>query len=161
VEWESRWRWRRSDVYQYFFAAPASGAGFVACEVRCCRWTAGWPTTLDNPQFTGFIESRDGSEPVLLYRQKKFKGELRVSLVQRIDFIYTRDKTYEFNVTLKNGQKLTVEAEGRDFLIVKGETDSGSVSIRHPDPISSVVRISTKKPNREKDLTIQYLEFPR
>jgi len=121
----------------------------------------GQQLAIDNPQFTGFIESRDGSEPVLLYRQKKFRGELKLSLVQRIDFIYTRDRTYEFNVTLKNGQKLTVEADGRDFLTVKGETDSGSVSIRHPDPISTVVRIATEKPNRQKDLTIQYLEFPR
>ena len=121
----------------------------------------GQQLAIDNPQFTGFIGSREGSEPVLLYRQKKFRGELKLSLVQRIDFIYTRDLTHEFNVTLRNGQKLTVEAEGRDFLTIKGDTDSGSVSIRHPDPISTVVRLTTKKTNREKDLTIQYLEFPR
>jgi len=121
----------------------------------------GQQLAIDDAHFTGFIESRDAGDAVLLYRQKKFRGELKLSLVQRIDFIYTRELTYEFNVTLKNGQKLTVEADRRNFLIVQGATDSGSVSIRHPDPISTVVRLSTGKPNREKDLTIQYLEFPR
>ena len=32
-----------------------------------------------NPIFTGFIESRDGGEPVLMYRQKNFHGELNAA----------------------------------------------------------------------------------
>jgi hypothetical protein len=121
----------------------------------------GQQIAIDDPQFTGFIESRDGGEPVLMYREKQFRGEIKLSAIQRIDLTYTKDRTYQLNVTLRNGQKLTVEADRRDFVIVKGSTDSGSVLLKHPDPISPVVRISTKRPDRHNDLTIQYLEFPR
>ena len=121
----------------------------------------GQQLALDNPEWTGFIESRDNGEAVLLYREKQFRGELKLSTIQRVDIAFKKDSPYQLSVTLKNGQKLQVESDRRNFVMVKGSTDSGSILIKHPDPISHVVQLSTKMPNREKDLTIKYLEFPR
>ena len=123
--------------------------------------TGGQQLAIDNPQFSGFIETRDPGEPVLVYRQKQFHGEMKLSAIRRIDVNYQKGKPFQLDVTLKNGNKLSVEAAGREFVIVKGTTDTGTVIIKHPDPISSRVRISTKKANRANDLTIQYLEFPQ
>ena len=115
---------------------------------------------LQNPRFSGFIEDRD-SDAVLMYRQANFHGELPLKSISRIDFgEYKQGKPFPLTVTLKNGQKLEVQSERRDFVMVKGSTDAGSVTIKHPDPISSPVELSTRKPNRKADLTIQYLEFP-
>ena len=61
-----------------------------------------------------------------------------------------------------DGMKVTTDApdERRDFLTIRGKTDFGTVTIKHPDPVSSLVKLVTGKPNRKKGLTIQYLEFP-
>jgi hypothetical protein len=61
---------------------------------------------------------------------------------------------------LKNGQKIEVESERRDALMVQGRTDTGTVVIKHPDPLNAPRRLGARKPNRRDDLTIRYLEFP-
>ena len=115
---------------------------------------------LQNPQFSGFIQSRDG-DAILMYRQANFHGELSLKGISRIDFgEYKEGKPFALTVTLKNGQKVQVQTERRDFVVVKGNTDLGTVTIKHPDPLSSPVKISSRTPNRKNDLTIQYLEFP-
>lgn len=120
----------------------------------------GQQLVVENPQFSGFIESRDG-DAVLLYRQENFHGELSIKSVSRIEFgEYKRGQPFALTVTLKNGSKLEVQSERRDFVMVKGKTDIGAVTIKHPDPIASTIKISTRKTNRKGDLTIQYLEFP-
>jgi len=43
---------------------------------------------------------------------------------------------------------------------VRGKTNFGIVTIKHPDPLSAPLRLSTRSANRKNDLTIQYLEFP-
>jgi len=63
-------------------------------------------------------------------------------------------------VTLRTGQTLQVESEGRNFLSLRGKTDLGTVTIKHPDPISAPTRLTTHQADREKDLTIHYLEIP-
>ncbi len=121
----------------------------------------GKQVSINDPKFAGFIESREGGDAVLLYRDKAVRGEMKISAVQRIDFDYRKGKPFLLTVTLKNGQKLDVETASRQFVTIKGDTGSGSVVIKHPDPVSGPVRISSRKLNRKKDLTIQYLEFPR
>lgn len=111
-----------------------------------------------NPQFSGFIESRpDGS--VLMFRQEKLRGEIQLSTIQRIDIGYTKGGGFPLTVTLKNGQKLEVEANRREFLTIKGKTEFGTITINHPDPITRSVSVIDRKPDRTKDLTIRYLEF--
>ena len=119
----------------------------------------GQQLAIENPQFSGFIESRE-NQAVLLYRQAKFHGELSLDSVRRIDFGYKEGKPFPLTVTLKNGEKLEVQSEKRDFVVLKGMTDGGPVVLKHPDPISTPIHISTRKPNRKDDLTIVYLEFP-
>ena len=116
--------------------------------------------TLADPQFTGFIQTRD-NDSVLLYKQKDFHGELKVNNIQRIDVHYRKGRPYDLSVALKNGQKLDVQSDKRDFLTVKGATDSGFVTIKNPDPLSPKIRLSSHPQNRKHDQTIQYLEFPR
>ena len=120
----------------------------------------GQKVAIDDPQFTGFIETRDNGG-VLLYRQKDFHGELKLTSIQRIDFNYKKGKPYRLALVLKNGQKLDVESDKRDFIMLKGATDTGTVTIKNPDPIAGTVRLSTSGENRKHDQTIQYLEFPQ
>ncbi len=119
----------------------------------------GQTLAIDNPQFTGFIETRDNGG-VLLYRQKDFHGELKLDTIQRIDFGYKKGRPYRLVVTLNNGKTLVVESDKRVFVMLKGATDTGAVTIKNPDPIAGTVRISTSAENRKHDQTIQYLEFP-
>jgi hypothetical protein len=120
----------------------------------------GQQLVLNSADFTGFIEGRN-RDAVLIYRQENFHGEMPLSTVSKLEFgQYKRGKPFPITVTLKNGQKLEVQSERRDFMMVKGRTDFGSVTIKHPDPLSAPVKIRTKSPDRKKDLTIQYLEFP-
>ena len=120
----------------------------------------GQKLVIENPEFSGFIEGRNGAA-VLMYRQQNFHGEMPMSAVSRIEFReYKRGQPFPMTVTLKNGQKLEVQSERRDFVTLKGRTQFGSVTINHPDPVSSPVSLSTRKPNRKNDLTIQFLEFP-
>lgn len=120
----------------------------------------GQQLVVENPEFAGFIEGRSG-DAVLLYRHENFHGELPMRAVSRIDFgQYRRGRPYSMTVTLRNGRKLEVESERRDFVTLKGRTEFGIVTINHPDPITYPLRLSTRKPDRKNDLTIQYLEFP-
>jgi len=121
----------------------------------------GQQVSIQDPHYTGFIETRDTGDAVLMYREKTFHGEIQLSLVQRIDFKYRRGIPFDLGVTLTNGQKLEVQSDRRNFVMLKGSTDTGTITIKNPDPISPVVRLSTKSPNRKHELTIQYLEFPR
>ncbi len=116
--------------------------------------------TIDNPEFTGFIDGRNG-DAVLIYRERTFHGEIPVKTISRIEFgEYKKGKPFAMKVTLRNGDELDVESERRDFVEIKGKSEFGTVTIKHPDPISAPLKISVGKPNRKKDLTIQYLEFP-
>ena len=120
----------------------------------------GRQVVLDNPEFLGFIHGR-GPEAVLAYQGDKIHGRLPASAISRIDFAeYNKEEPFAMTITLKNGQKLNVRPEMSRYLTVRGNNGNGTVYINHPDPISTVLRLSTKKPNRKNDLTIQYLEFP-
>src|SRR5262245_30667296 len=114
---------------------------------------------VQEPQFAGFIETRADTAQ-LKYRQDTFHGEFDVRFVSRVDFTeYQPGQPFQLAVTLKNGQKVQVLSEGPKFLTVTGKTDVGTVTIKHPDPIFSPVKITTKSPNRRRDLRITYLEF--
>jgi hypothetical protein len=118
----------------------------------------GQQLVLENPDFSGFIETRAG-DAVLMYRQEKFQGEMSLRSVSRIDFgVYKKDKPFPVTVTLRNGQKIEVQTR-RDFVMLKGKTDLGTVTIKHPNPLSTTLKLSTRKPNRQRDLTIQFLEI--
>ena len=116
--------------------------------------------TVQDPEFSGFIEGRSG-DAVLMYREKDFHGEMPLKTVSRIEFgSYRKGKPFPMKVMLRNGDQLDVKSERRDFMTLRGRTDFGIVTVRHPDPVSGPLRLTTRKPNRKKDLTIQYLEFP-
>ena len=118
----------------------------------------GQQLVLENPDFSGFIETR-ASDAVLMYRQEKFQGEMSLRSVSRIDFgEYQKGKPFSVTVTLRNGQKIEVQTR-RGFLMLKGRTDLGTVTIKHPDPLSTPPKLGTRKPNRQSDLTIQFLEI--
>ena len=120
----------------------------------------GTKVTVENPEFAGFIEGRNG-DAVLIYRERKFHGEMPVKTISRIEFgPYKKGQPFPMKVTLRNGGQLEVESERRDFVSIKGRTDFGIVTIKHPDPVSVPLKLSVQKPNRQNDLTIQYLEFP-
>ena len=113
-----------------------------------------------NPRFTGFVRSEE-KQTLLLYRQKHFHGTMNVLAIQRIDLGYDQRHPFPLKVTLKNGEILNAQSDQQIFLTVNGSTDTGTLTVKHPDPISTVLRLSTSWPNRKNDLTIQYLEFPR
>jgi hypothetical protein len=115
---------------------------------------------LQDPEFSGFIEGRNG-DAVLMYRQADFHGEMPLKTIARIEFRpYKRGKPFSMTVTLRNGQTLQVESERRDYVSLRGKTEFGTITIKHPDPISVPVKLTTRKADRKKDLTIQYLEIP-
>jgi hypothetical protein len=120
----------------------------------------GTKVTFDTPDFSGFIDGH-GSDAVLMYREKTFHGEMPLKTISRIDFGPNKDgKTFQLKVTLRNGEERNVETERRDFVMIRGKTDSGLVTIKHPDPANTPLKITTRSPRRKKGLTIQYLEFP-
>ena len=120
----------------------------------------GQQLVVENPEFSGFIQGRDG-DAILMYRRENVHGEMPVKTISRIEFgAYEKGKPFAMTVTLRSGQKLEVHSERRDFVTLRGKTDFGTVTIKHPDPVSAPVKLSIKKPDRKKDLTIQYLEFP-
>ena len=120
----------------------------------------GQQLTVSDPEFTGFIEGRSG-DAVLMYHQGNYHGEMPLKTVARIEFgPYRKGKPFALTVTLRNGQTLEVESERRDFVSLRGKTDYGTVTVRQPDPISGEVKLTTRKADRKKDLTIQYLEIP-
>ncbi len=115
---------------------------------------------VENPEFTGFIDGRSG-DAVLMYRERNFHGEMPLKTISRIEFgPYKRGRPFPMKVTLRNGDQLDVESERRDFVEIRGKSEFGTVTIKHPDPVSVPVKLTTRKPDRKKDLTIQYLEFP-
>jgi hypothetical protein len=115
---------------------------------------------MENPNFKGFIQGNSG-EAVLAYRQQKLHGQIPLKAISRIDFVeYRRGRPFVLALTLKDGQKLEVQSQRHNFLMVRGNTTIGIVTIKHPDPASDVLRLSTTRPDRKNDLTIQYLEFP-
>jgi hypothetical protein len=120
----------------------------------------GQQLVVENPQFVGFIDTR-GDDAGLRYRHASFHGTLSLKSIARVDFVrYERNSPFILKITLKNGQKIDVESDGPRFVTVKGNTDVGTVTINHPDPISRELRIRTKSPDRYDDLRIAYLEFP-
>ena len=120
----------------------------------------GMKVTFDAPDFSGFIDGHS-TDAVLLYREKSVHGEMPLKTISRIDFgRYRKGKPFQLKVTLRSGDELNLETERREFVMIRGKTELGTVTIKHPDPISATVKLSTGKPNRKKSLTIQYLEFP-
>jgi hypothetical protein len=120
----------------------------------------GMKVTVETPDFTGFIEGR-GGDAVLLYHEKTFHGEMPLKTISRIEFgPYKKGKPFQLKVTLRNGDELDVESERRDFVTIRGKTDFGIVTIKHPDPQAVPLKLTTGRPDRKKNLTIQYLEFP-
>jgi len=116
--------------------------------------------TVEDPEFGGFIDGRSG-DAVLIYREHSFHGQLPVKTISRIEFLpHKKRKPFPLKVTLRNGEELNVETERRNFMEIKGKSELGIVTIKHPDPINTPLKLTTRKPNRKKDLTIQYLEFP-
>jgi len=120
----------------------------------------GQKVVIHNPKFNGFIRGRDG-EIVLAYRQNHVRGLMPASVISKIEFgFYDKHRPFPMTVTLKNGERLEVEGTGSNYVTVNGDTDVGAVRIKHPDPISTPLRLSDDIPNRRKHLSIQYLEFP-
>src|SRR5579862_2061082 len=118
----------------------------------------GTKLTFEAPDFTGFIEGK-GTDALLLYHQKTFHGEMPLKTISRIEFgPYKKNKPFQLKLTLRNGDELDVESERRDFVTIRGKTDLGVVTIKHPDPLAAPLKLTTGKPNRKKSLTIQYLE---
>jgi hypothetical protein len=120
----------------------------------------GMTVTVENPEYGGFIDGRSG-DAVLIYREKTFHGEMPLKTISRIDFgPYKKGRPFSLKVKLRTGEELNVESERRDYVEIHGKSEFGTVTIKHPDPVSAPVKLTTRKPNRKKDLTIQYLEFP-
>jgi hypothetical protein len=120
----------------------------------------GTMVTVGSPEFSGFIAGR-GGDAVLTYREGSLHGEMPLRTIARIEFgRYKKGQPFPLKVTLRSGDQLNIESEQRDFVTIKGKTDFGNVTIKHPDPIAVPLKITTGKPNRKKSLTIQYLEFP-
>jgi hypothetical protein len=115
---------------------------------------------VQNPEFTGFIQGHN-ADAIVMYHHGDFHGEMPLKTIEKIEFgPYKRGQPFAMTITLRNGQVLQVESERRDFVSLRGKTDFGTVTIRQPDPISVPVKLTTRKADRKKDLTIQYLEIP-
>jgi hypothetical protein len=122
--------------------------------------TNGQKLVVTDAEFSGFIQG-PLAEAVLIYKRQSVHGKMPASLIARIDFgEYRRDQPFALTVTLRNGQKVEVENERFDFVTLRGVSDLGAVYVKHPDPTSAPLRISTKQPDRRNELTIRYLEFP-
>ena len=122
--------------------------------------TGGQQVVIENPEFSGFIQGRSG-DAVLVYRQQKVHGRMPVVLIAKIELgEYRKGQPVAMTVTLKDGQRLNVESDPQQFLTLRGKTELGMVTIKHPDPVSAPLRLSTQSRDRKRDLTIQYLEFP-
>jgi hypothetical protein len=115
---------------------------------------------VENPEFFGFIHG-PGRSAVLTYRQKNLHGQMSMNAISRIEFgKYQKGRPFAITVTLRTGETLEVQSERDNFVTLRGTTNRGTVIIKHPDPVSAPLKLTTGKPNRKKDLTIQYLEFP-
>ena len=121
--------------------------------------TNGSQVTIQDPQFTGFIETRGEGQAFLLYRQDGLRGEISTDRISRIVFGYQRGRPFPLVVTLKDGQSLQVQSNRRDFLQIRGMGPNGTVMLQHPDPLSVPLKLTTHSPDRLHDLTISCLEF--
>ena len=121
--------------------------------------TNGEEVTLTDAQFTGFIQAREDGRIVLRYQTGAQHGALFADSISRIDFGYRRGQPFPLTVTLRSGQTLQIASDHRNFLRLRGRTDNGEVTISHPDPLSSPIRLTTRAANRSDDLTIRFLEF--
>jgi hypothetical protein len=131
---------------------PEPGRKVVVCL------DGGQTVTVQDPEFSGFIDGHNG-DAILMYRQGHIHGRMPLKTVSRIEFEpYQKGKPFFLAVTLRTGEILHVESEYRDHVTVRGKTEIGTVTIQHPDPVSTPVQLN-KKTNRIKDLTIQYLEI--
>ncbi len=120
----------------------------------------GQQLVVQDPQFTGFIDGHNG-DALLMYREGDFHGIIPLKSICHIEFgAYRKGAPFTLILTLISGQTLHVQSEGSTFVSLRGKTDVGIVTIKHPDPISAPVRLTTHPADREKDLTIQYLEIP-
>jgi hypothetical protein len=120
----------------------------------------GQQVVVEDPEFYGFIHGRS-QDSVLFYRRQSVHGVMPTKTIARIDFgEYKKGQPATLLVTLRNGQKLEVQTERAPFLMLRGNSEVGIVIIKHPDPLSGPLRLTTNKPDRKNDLTIQYLEFP-
>ena len=120
----------------------------------------GQQLVVQDPQFTGFIDGHNG-DALLMYREGDFHGLIPLKSVCHIEFgAYRKGEPFAMTITLTSGQTLQVHSEGSNYISLRGKTDVGFVTIKHPDPISAPVKLTTHKADREKDLTIQYLEIP-
>jgi hypothetical protein len=121
--------------------------------------TDGQQLLIENPEFSGFIQGR-GGEALLTYRHLKFRGQMPTNAIARMEFAeYRKGQPFTLRLTLKSGQRLQVQSESRSFVTVTGKTEGGTITIKHPDPVMVTPRLGGGKPDRSKDLTIQYLEF--
>src|SRR5438034_9904137 len=86
----------------------------------------GQKVVIQNPEFAGFIGGR-GNAAVLTYRQDKVHGVMPATNISKIEFgEYSRSRPLALTVTLKNGQKLEVQPERHDFVVLTGQTDAGT-----------------------------------
>lgn len=136
------------------FQAPAPVSKVVVGLIN------GQQVVVEDPEFSGFIHGRS-FDSVLFYRRQPVHGMMPTRTIARIDFgAYQQGQPVTLMLTLRNGQKLEVQTERDHFLMLRGNTELGTVIIKHPDPLSGPLRLSSNKPDRKNDLTIQYLEFP-
>src|SRR5687768_7243522 len=87
--------------------------------------TNGNQITIQDAQFVGFLESRDNGQIYLLYRQGDIHGELPADSIARIDFGYRRGQPFPLTVVLKNGQRMDVVSERRNFVRIRGTSENG------------------------------------
>jgi hypothetical protein len=141
-------------IVALLFQAPAPVSKVVVGLIN------GQQVVVEDPEFTGFIHGRS-LDSVLFYRHQPVHGVMPTRTIARIDFgEYKKGQPVTLMLTLRNGQKLEVQTERNQFLMLRGNTELGTVIIKHPDPLSGPTRLTTNKPDRKDDLTIQYLEFP-
>ena len=147
-------------ILQTIVPLPAPIPVITAPPVVVVGLVDGQQLAITNPRFTGFIRSEE-KQTLLLYRQKNFHGTLNVLAIQRIDLGYDPRVPFPMKVTMKNGEILNAQSDQQIFVTVTGTTDTGTLTVKHPDPISTVLKVSESYPNRKNELTIQYLDFPR
>src|SRR6059036_3766469 len=112
---------------------PQAALPATAGQTVVIGFEDGMKVTVGNPEFSGFIDGRSG-DAVLLYRERNFHGEMPVRTIAKIEFgPYARGKPFTLKITLRNGEQLDVETERGDFVTIKGRTDIGTITIKHPD----------------------------